>query len=454
MKKSAWLWLVIVWLGSFSPAFAGKTPYQWDLNKDGQWLLKLGAQFFVRPEAQGNRSDLKEDREDRDFYIATRLRLTLDFQMMKSFGLHVTLQDARYWGNGIPTGGKVRFSTQRNSLFQREIYLGMSFHESYLYLEFLQKRLRLEVGRIRLFYGDAFVLGDPGYFPQGQSFDTLRLRWKMTSAWHMDVMWFRVRESVAVAQPECTGSCFFEGDDVLSVYVQSRGSRVLQLDFYAFYVKRAPRNTKVLEETNLGYLGMRLKVKRSWFLFSLEPILQVGRDQEKDATAFALRMFGRLKWAAPLRPFVQLQLLLASGDSDPSDESNNQFQPLFNNRRRFYGMVNLLGLSNLIQPTLAVGFWPHRKIKVMLDGRYSLRFVPKGANITGGSHGVFVQDLTGQSGLGLGWEVDARVVWKLSKLLTADAAGGVFVPVNELGGPRLLGNSPAWMMYVRLFLKL
>jgi hypothetical protein len=133
-----------------------------------------------------------------------------------------------------------------------------------------------------------------------------------------------------------------------------------------------------------------------------------------------------------MRPFVGGQVLFASGDAQPNDETDHNFVPLLPKRRGIYGLMNLVGMSNVIQPMIEMGFHPHEHIKVAAEARFSMKWAAESPFINGGGHSEIMADPTGSAGQILGWEVAARVTWQPVPFFFVDLAGAIFVP--QAGG--------------------
>lgn len=435
-----------------------KPKLEWWLGKTKHTRLALKLHGFVRPEWMTNRGDYRFSTEDSDFYVATRVRIGGEIEYKRSVGLRVTLQDSRFWGNGLSQGGKIRFTTASSERFSREVFLGVQLFETIFYLRWAKANVRFEAGRMRLKYGNYFLLGDPGFFPPGQSFDGMRLRWS-PGTFRIDFKWILIRESLATTQrPDCQGSCFFEGDHMAGIYASKKWGKH-ETDLYGYYYQRAPRAATLKEPSRFAFLGLRYFFQNKTIRALLEGQLQVGRHQDKQLLASAGIFQFRYTIPVRVKPFLEVQFLYATGDPDPADEADNNFVALFLNRRAFYGLTNQYGLSNIIQPMLRLGIKPHKQVSLSVDARYNWKFSAKGTLVGGGSHNPTLADLTGQDGVDIGAEVNLRVKYKPFSGVTFDLGAGMFLPTQELNkrsasGDTLatLGTDPAFMTFLVLWL--
>ncbi len=424
---------------------------------DRSWSIRLRGQFFIRPEYQSNRGDFKQSLEDSDFYIPTRLRLSVELRMYRSLGFKMTIQDARYWGNGLRQGGKIRFTPANQHQLHREVFLGTTLFEGYAFIDRPSGwPIRLEVGRIKLNYGYSFFLGDPGYIPQGQSFDGIRASY-LSKHIRLDAMWFKIRESIVRKDTQtCTEGCFFEGDDLAGLYGSFHLTKTMNIDAYAYFLQKAPVNAEPAKPHRLGIVGFRYQVKNRNLFLGVDVLGQLGEYRSKLTYGFASLTVLRYTFSSSLKPFLGVQFMVASGDDDPSDSKHTGFIPLYSSRRKFYGLLNLFAASNIIQPVLVGGFFPHPLLRVELDFRHSWLWAKKGALLGGGNHAKFLQDTSGKGERAVGFEWDVKIIWKPYPILKVEVAAGAFLPTP--GGylyttqSSTQGTEPAFLGYFRAWL--
>lgn len=453
----------LVWSGWPSQSHAGSPlKLSWTVGpKQHRTKLYLRFSGFIRPEVQTNRGDYAFKSEDSDVYVASRIRVTGGVIYRKSVGIHVTLQDARFWGNALPSGGKIRFNTNTSEYFTRDMYYGLQLFESYLYLRWDEAQVDLKAGRIKVTYGDSFFIGDPGFIPTGQSFDGMLLSWKR-NGFKLDLMWLMVRESVATDQIEgCEGKCFWEGDTLAGAYATKQFGKSNSVDLYGYYYQRAPRNASLKEQTQIAYLGVRYVLNHRIVHLSLEGNLQVGRHLDRNLLAGAGIVAAKIKIPVKTKPYFKVQGLFATGDGDPTDEAENNFLALFNKRRRFYGLINLYGLSNIIQPMVEFGLQPHKQLKLAVNFRYNLKMNAKGTMVAAGSHNPSLADLTGEDGLELGSEIDLSIKYAPFPGVQFHLGGGIFLPAKELHQrgvdgtiTKTFGLDPAFMLFLNFKISL
>ncbi|MCB9638411.1 MAG: alginate export family protein [Myxococcales bacterium] len=430
-----------------------------DLLGDQQWMLLIGGLAFTRLEAQANRNDMNSQKDDSDYYIGTRMRLTLGARLLKHIELRMTVQDARFWGSGLPTQGKIRFRTDTNTEFAREVFLGFSLFEGYVALERpWDLPVRIEAGRMILEYGRGYILGDPAYAVQGQSFDTVRIRW-MPHNWTVDLFWSKIRANVErVDAQTCKDGCFFEGDDLVSLYAVGKLHESFTLHLYGMFYYRTPLTAEPAIASKIGIFGTRLEWALGGWKGGLELVLETGSWLDQTLLAFSALLETSYTFAGSWKPTLGFQFMTGSGDGDDNDGMQTAYQPMLSRRRRFYGMVGLFSPSNLIQPAVSFSVSPHATVTVQASVRQSFLWDSRGA-IVSAAHTFFARNTAGGPNV-LGMEWNLAVMWRPYPFLLFDAVGGVYLPtVGNMAGVlkdsagNTLGSDPAWLGYLRAWLE-
>lgn len=425
-----------------------------DLLGNQNWVITLGAMAFARFEYINNSSDLQFAKDDHDLYTATRFRMSLGIRLMRHLGVVMTVQDARFWGNGLPLDGRVRFRSDTEAVFAGQLFLGVSLFEGYMYLDRpWNLPLRLEIGRMILEYGNGFVLGDPAFGVQGQSLDTVRLRW-MPGRWTVDLLWAKLRATVEYNNTTtCTQGCVFEGDDLIGLYAAWKINTRHQWDIYGFFYLQAPPANGIPVHSGTWITGTRYSYKTQAIDSYLELILETGSVQQKLLVAFGGLGQFVYTFQSAMTPFLGVQLLLGTGGEH--DSVNTSFIPLFSRRRRFYGQINMFATTNLIQPAVILGFHPHPKVTIRADVRQSFMMDPKGSLVNGG-HVFLAKNSSGTTHV-LGMEIDFSVGWRPVPFVLFDAVAGVFLPMigdtmallQDATGQPKFGRDPAMIFYLR-----
>ena len=188
--------------------------------------------------------------------------------------------------------------------------------------------------------------------------------------------------------------------------------------------RKAP---KLAQRRNLHTLGLHAygqwRGAHSWdYDFSLAA--QVGEAQDLRHRAFAAHAEVGYTFSAPYSPRLAAWLNYASGDRNAQDQVDNRFDPLFGASYAFYGYTSYFVWQNVVNPSLRLSVQPTKALRCEVHYRAYWLASASDEWARGGNR----RDATGQSGSFVGQELDARVVWQVSKHLEMDASYAHFVP--------------------------
>ncbi|MBU53111.1 MAG: hypothetical protein CL920_30830 [Deltaproteobacteria bacterium] len=426
-------------------------------------VFRIRSSVFARPEYKFNLKDFSSKLDDSDVYVATRFRISLEAEIQKQVGFVLTIQDARFWGNGLRSGGDIRFDPDETNQFHREVYLGTTFFEGYLFLERPGRLpLRFEIGRIGATHAHGFILGDPGYIPQGQSFDGMRLFLYGPNRMKTELYWFKIRESVELTDTAtCQDGCLFEGDDLAGVRHHFQFGKSFKLGISAHYLQRAPRTGKPLVNSQIGMIGLDYTLKTASIRSIFEGYVQFGTHEDKSLFAFGGFASVAYTLPAPLKPYIGIFLVAASGDTGTQADSSMTFVPVYGKRRKFSNITNMFAPSNIIAPSLFVGIRPTKTTSVQINVAYNFRWADGGVLQGGGNYAPIFKDTTETHEQFLGMEIDGAFKWKVAKFVTFDIGVGAFLPstgdvftVLASQKSETFGTDVAMMMFSRIWLKI
>ncbi len=151
--------------------------------------------------------------------------------------------------------------------------------------------------------------------------------------------------------------------------------------------------------------------------YTLETAFQIGRSRASisgarlDHFAHFHHLEVGYTFDGPWSPRLVAQYDFASGDKDPSDGDNNQFDTLFGARRFDFGPTGIYGpfaRSNLSTPGFRVQVRPARTVTAFVALRYFWLAERSDAWTTSG-----VVDPRGKSGRYLGTQFETRVRWEV-----------------------------------------
>lgn len=160
---------------------------------------------------------------------------------------------------------------------------------------------------------------------------------------------------------------------------------------------------------------------------------QFGSDSNQlDVQAWASHLELAYNLNADWKPRFAAWINISSGDSDPSDMTNGNFDSLFGATYGFHGFTSFFEWQNVINPTAHIAFQPSSRFKVETIYRFywlhqasagwtrTNRFNPPGASRQ------FV-----------GSELDFRIRYRMTRLANLESGAGLFFPGDfaEISGP-------------------
>jgi hypothetical protein len=180
-------------------------------------------------------------------------------------------------------------------------------------------------------------------------------------------------------------------------------------------------------KTRFVTLGFRIARKTGNWDYSVEVPFQIGDVRGDNLQAFAFAaVFGYTFATARWKPRASIEVAYASGDANPADGDQDAFQHLFPTNHLYYGYMDLVGWSNILDLRVRLVAKPTGKITITLDYHYFWRPEREGNWINAGG-GVIRTGAPGTS-RHLGDEVDLQIIWKPNKPLSFLAGYAIFVP--------------------------
>jgi hypothetical protein len=120
-------------------------------------------------------------------------------------------------------------------------------------------------------------------------------------------------------------------------------------------------------------------------------------------------------FALPWTPSIRFKYDYASGDSDPNDNKNGRFNPLFGTQNfpfTYTGIWSLFKRANISSPGYVVSVEPLKDVQAIFKQRFWWLAQSKDEFV-----GAGLQDPTGQAGKYVGSELDLRLAWTVSQNL-------------------------------------
>lgn len=372
----------------------------------GALALRISGELRIREEVQDHVYRPQDPDAVESFEFAhMRTRLRFDVDVLENLGVVIEFQDVRILGEEGSTTADAE---------------GVDLKRAYIDFRRVGGRsVDVEAGRFVMQYGDHRHIGHLEWFDQGRTYDGLRVLCAPDPLW-VDFFAVRVRETI---QP---GGVIAPDDDqwLLGLY---GGSKSLEGYALLFGDDMAAAGETGVDDTTFVTLGARVHGKPGSWDYTGEASFQVGGVRGDDLSAFAFAAMGGYTFAdAAWRPRIGLEVDYATGDDDPADGDNGQFQTLFPTNHLHYGFLDLVGWSNILDLRASLALQPSEKWKVTLDVHHFRRPESAGAWVNAG--GAVIRGGLAGSDRHLGDEVDLTVTWKPSAPLSFLFGYSIFVP--------------------------
>ncbi len=304
------------------------------------------------------------------------------------------------------------------------------------YFKIRTDRLDTQLGRMRMNYGDALVIGDLDWNEKGRAFDALRFHYKMERG-YLDLFGAQIHE----AHPQGADR-FLGGDGYFWGAYAGFGEYLapgLEFDAYFLGLSQVGQDDGVvdgtnftLESSNLFTLGARIKQKISSFDYRLEAGVQVGQsgglpqsaanvpasgDIESRA-AFAYQADGEVGLTFGSRTHLSLGGVIASGDNPDTGDTNEGWNQLFPTGHKFLGLMDVIGArTNVLSGNVKVSQSLTDSLSAKVDGHVFARVEAGGAgNVAGPGFA--------------GTEVDAQLMQNIGKYVQIRGLYGLFIPAS------------------------
>ena len=184
------------------------------------------------------------------------------------------------------------------------------------------------------------------------------------------------------------------------------------------------RDSEEYQTSNRNFVTPGFRILRTPALglidFEIESVVQVGTSRQTslvdDLTDLSHRAFFAhlaLGYTLPgvLHPRLVVQYDHATGDEDPTDDSNGTFDTLYGARRFEYGPTGIYGAfarSNVTSPGLRIEMAPRPEVEGFIGYRSVWLAQARDTWTTTG-----VVDLDGLSGRHLGHQIEGRCRWHI-----------------------------------------
>jgi hypothetical protein len=367
----------------------------------GGLALRISGEIRIRGEVRDHvYADKDADAANSFAFTHMRTRVRLDVDVTNEIAAVVEFQDVRNFGEELSTVGMLD---------------GVDIKRAYmLFKEIGGKALELELGRFVMHYGDQRVIGHLEWVDQGRSYDGFRLL-HHPEGWWIDLFGVNVRETLATEE-----DLYFVG-----VY----GGKGVFEAYLLWLSDQMPGTGEAgTGKTNFLTIGARAHGKQGAWDWTGEITYQgAGEVNGDDLSALGAALiagysFKEAKW----KPRVGIEVAYASGDSDPTDGDNEQLQTLFPTNHLWYGYIDVVGWSNIIDFRLRLTARPAEKWFVSLDYHHFRRPEELGDWIN--AAGDKIRDGAAGADNHLGDEIDLVIKWTPLKAFSLVFGYSIFIP--------------------------
>jgi hypothetical protein len=427
-RRGLWLLLLQFMLLSGAHACAdpqlGKEPPSKSKFKDvqlGPFHLDLGANLRLRHEYQTGFDVRKYAPGTQDQFLLTRIMLDFNLRFDSNRRVFIQFRDAHALGTRLEREDFSKSNPMEDLWDIRQAYFEWKTVGG--------SHLDLKLGRQQISYGDQRIFG-PGL-------------WGNTGRWAWDAALAHIDTSRAwidawVGRPienrsELWPNREFDAPTALVVY---SGIKKLPLRLDVFYAGKFDGKARTNGESGTGTLrshsiGFQLqKQAREWVDFTASLVGQTGNYGKDTIRAFSANSAVGLTLPLKWRPRLAGQFTWGSGDLNPSDGIHGTFDGVFGGADiNFYGDMNLFYWANLRDYEWDFHLQPARTARIALEHHYFTLDKFRDAWYTAGL-AALRRDVTGNSGMALGHEVDLRVTWQRQRWPEIMVGLGHFFPAE------------------------
>jgi hypothetical protein len=414
--------------------------------------VSIGGEVRERYEFRDN-ADFNQNTNDTLSFIASRIRLHLNYEVTPDIAAFIQIQDARIFGGEVST-------VSNDNL--------LDLHQGYVSIKNVGPT-SLILGRQELFFGDHRLVGHFGWNNVGRSFDGLRMTYLAAP----------VKVDFWATSPKVYGT----NTGASPAFTPSNREHQT---FYGIYgsIKTAPATVEpyvmyLLDGGNAGELtgggtpvspitspaargqsrvtvGLRAdgKAVAEAIDFTGEAAYQMGTmdarstTPESDISAYAFALKAGYTAPVTLKPRVGFEFDRASGDSDPTDDKFETFENLFPTNHPFYGFMDYVGWRNMQDIRLSLSVKPTASSGVSLDyHRFSL--AEESDNWYQASGAIFRPTPASNTETDLGQEVDLVAYVMVKEKIRVEVGYGRFMPGNYVDVNFPTATDPSDWFYVQ-----
>ncbi|MBX3016953.1 MAG: alginate export family protein [Bdellovibrionaceae bacterium] len=349
-------------------------------------------------------------------YLSMRLRPNITWDLESGAKIVIEPQLAKRFGQEVYSPGQDATGNPTVALTEssgNSAYPGDAITAFQAYIDVpLGDVVRAKIGRMRLRYGDQFILGPGDWGTYGRSFDTVMFSGKLGSL-NLDLFQAKVAD---------LGNGADGGDrDLNGAYLNYAGGQALS-SFHIYAFERVDLDTKVTATTDTGgpsrlqIYGLRLEGKPGGYAYALEFAKGSG------STAFVGDGSNAEMWVLDLST-PEMAGHIVGLEATSAGENWSELYPSTN---KPLGRADVLGRRNLSSQALYVkSSWSEKWGTEFWAYNFQRRATDRRSYGTNGTSAFGSATSTAKE---IGNEIDLVVSYKQDKANTWSAAAAAFLP--------------------------
>jgi hypothetical protein len=363
-------------------------------SKIGSAEILLSGNYRLRGEIQRRYNIRDFGTGKTEAFLLSRLRFHTNIQFTRQLRLHFQLQDAQVLGSSFSDAD---FATGNNP-FHDLLDINQAFIEGRPF-----QPIRLKLGRQPISFRDRWIFG-PG-------------DWGNTGRYVWDAAMLTVT-SRYVESRSIIGRLVPHNPDLWpnrralgsTAYASYNSIKTLPFLLDVFYVFKHDNRGLTRGERHAGNLashsfGLWLKGEIKSFEYGATLVGQAGRWASDEIRACGLVVAAGYQWNTCWQPLTKIQYIVGSGDNDPNDGVHGTYDGVFGGADTdLYGWMNLFFWQNLREYRFDFKLTPSNRLNFKTEYHYFMLDAPRDAWYSPGKS--VRRDQTGQSGRGLGHEID------------------------------------------------
>jgi Alginate export len=375
-----------------------------NIHLDDDWTLSIGGEFRYRMEAETNLA-YGARRRSQDTFSLFRYMLHADFKYRDRFRVFVQGISAMDEDRQLPPRAADENKWDLHQLFFDYKLLGPDLP------------LTIRVGRQELRYGNERLLSPFRWGNVRRRFQGVKL-FAHGDNWDVDMWWVKPMPVQRKQRDRVA-----EDTDFWGVYATYKAMKNHGLDLYFFALDDTSNQFSKGElvtnpngksgDRDIYTLGARFWGKPAPWDYEFELAGQWGHWAGDTVQAWMFAIDAGYTFAdIGCKPRVGMGFDWASGDEDPFDGKVGTFNQLFPLGHKYFGFLDLIGRQNINAFNMNIAANLAKDVKGRIAYHYFWLNAEKDSLYNAGGAATR-RDPTGNSGRGVGQELDLTVKWKI-----------------------------------------